>query len=399
MGPPSEDAIITIPSHRVSSRRPSRAVSPSGAFVGRRGDLRIVNLQKFYDGVPAVDGIDLTVPKGTYCCLLGPSGCGKTSTLRMIAGHEAVSHGEIFIGEEMVNDIPPERRPTSMMFQNYALFPHLDCLGNVAFSLRMRGSGKAERRRKAMDALRFVHMEGFAGRLPSQLSSGQQQRVALARAIVTDPQVLLLDEPLSALDPYLRVRMRAELRRIQTELGITFLHVTHSQEEAMALSDLVVVMTEGRLQQSGPPRVVYDHPANETVARFIGEYNMIGGRITGYDGGRLVLEGAGKCRFLIGNASGRLGDPVSFAVRADRVSLVPFTTATPDSANTLPAVIRLVEYQGSCVLLRLNVTGVDELTVIVGDKSFFKAPFSVGDRVAATWSLEDATVLKDTSPI
>jgi len=189
-------------------------------------DVTLTAVTKRYGSVVAVDAINLTVPKGTYCCLLGPSGCGKTTTLRMIAGHERVSDGEIMLGRQTVDDLPPARRRTAMMFQNYALFPHLKCLDNVAFSLKVRGVGKAERRQQAYDMLRLVQMEAFAERLSSQLSGGQQQRVALARALMTHPRVLLLDEPLSALDPYLRGRMREELRRLQGELGITF-HSCH----------------------------------------------------------------------------------------------------------------------------------------------------------------------------
>jgi putative spermidine/putrescine transport system ATP-binding protein len=195
-----------------------------------RFDVELVAVTKRYERVVAVDEISLRIPPASYCCLLGPSGCGKTSTLRMIAGHELVSDGDILIRDRNVTDLPPARRGTAMMFQSYALFPHLNCLDNVAFSLKMRGVGKAERHARAREFLELVEMSDFADRLPAQLSGGQQQRIALARSLITEPEVLLLDEPLSALDPFLRVRMREELKRLQRELGISFIHVTHSQD-------------------------------------------------------------------------------------------------------------------------------------------------------------------------
>ena len=215
--------------------------------------VELVGVSKLYGTTRAVDNVSLKIPDGSYCCLLGPSGCGKTSTLRMIAGHEGISEGDITIGDEVVNDLPPVRRGTAMMFQSYALFPHLSCLDNVAFSLHMRGVDKVERRQQAERMLERVHMEKYAERLPAQLSGGQQQRVALARALITNPRVLLLDEPLSALDPFLRVQMREELKRLQADTGLTFVHVTHGQDEAMALADIMVVMNGGRLVQAGPP--------------------------------------------------------------------------------------------------------------------------------------------------
>jgi putative spermidine/putrescine transport system ATP-binding protein len=219
-----------------------------------RYDVELVAVTKRFGATVAVDRVSLRIPSASYCCLLGPSGCGKTTTLRMIAGHEAATEGDILIDGHNVTDLPPVKRGTAMMFQSYALFPHLNCLDNVAFSQEMRGVAKAERHRTAREFLARVHMEPFAQRLPSQLSGGQQQRVALARALIMRPRVLLLDEPLSALDPFLRTRVREELKRLQRELGITFIHVTHSQDEAMAMADLMVVMDEGEIRQVGPPQ-------------------------------------------------------------------------------------------------------------------------------------------------
>ena len=232
--------------------------------------LELTALVKRYGDTVAVAGIDLKIPSASYCCLLGPSGCGKTSTLRMIAGHETVSSGEILLGGKYITHSAPADRGTAMMFQSYALFPHLSVLDNVAFSWKMRGRSQPERHKRAMELLDLVSMGALAQRLPSQLSGGQHQRVALARALMTEPRVLLLDEPLSALDPFLRVQMRAELKRWQQELGFTFVHVTHSQEEAMALADQVVVMNNARIEQAGSPREVFNAPRSEFVARFMG---------------------------------------------------------------------------------------------------------------------------------
>ena len=230
--------------------------------------IEVVGLTKRYAlGKPAVDDINLRIASGSYCCLLGPSGCGKSTTLRMIAGHESVSSGDILLENRNITDLPAAARGTAMMFQSFALFPHLSALDNVAFSLKMRGMGKAERQKKAQDLLERVAMGQLAQRKPGELSGGQQQRVALARARITQPRVLLLDEPLSALDPFLRIQMRAELRRWQKELGLTFVHVTHSQEEAMALADTMVVMNHGLIEQVGSPHEVYNRPCNEFVAR------------------------------------------------------------------------------------------------------------------------------------
>ena len=226
-------------------------------------DLELVKLTKRYGDTVAVDAIDHMFPAGTYACLLGPSGCGKSSTLRMIAGHETVSDGSILLGGRDVSHLPPAKRGTAMMFQSYALFPHLSVAENVSFSLKMKGTDAATRRKRALEMLELVDMTSFADRLPDQLSGGQQQRVALARALITEPQVLLLDEPLSALDPFLRIRMRAELKRLQRELGITFVHVTHGQDEALALADEIVVMNNAVIEQAGPARDVFNAPKTD----------------------------------------------------------------------------------------------------------------------------------------
>src|SRR5882672_7809471 len=231
------------------------------------GEVAVVGVTKRFGETTAVKDLSLTIPHGSYCCLLGPSGCGKTTILRMIAGHKKPTAGDIRIGGQSVLGLPQMQRGTAMMFQSYALFPHRSVLDNVAFSLKMRGAGLAERHAKARELLTKVQLENFADRLPAQLSGGQQQRVALARALITNPRVLLLDEPLSALDEYLRLRMRGELRRVQKELGITFIHVTHTQLEAIAVADTVVVMAQGRIEQAASAREIYVAPHRRSAAR------------------------------------------------------------------------------------------------------------------------------------
>src|ERR671922_2211833 len=253
------------------------------------GDLELINVTKRFGQTLAVEGIHLRVPHGSYCCLLGPSGCGKTTLLRLMAGHETPTTGDVRIGGESVLGLPPLRRGTAMMFQHYALFPHLTVLDNVAFTLKMRGMGKAERRRRAHDMLAQVQMDRLAERLPAQLSGGQQQRVALARALITNPRVLLLDEPLSALDEFLRLHMRGELRRMQQELGITFVHVPHTQLEAIGVADMVVVMAQGRIEQAGTAQEIYTRPRNACVARFMGGHNVLSGHVAAVANGMTTL--------------------------------------------------------------------------------------------------------------
>src|SRR5271156_987820 len=291
----------------------------------QRGDIEMAGLCKSYDGVhTVVQGINLKIPNGAYCCFLGPSGCGKTTILRMIAGHEDPTDGEILIGGENVVGLPPVERRTAMMFQSYALFPHLSVRDNIAFSLRVRGVPKAERLKAADAMIDKVKLTELRDRLPNQLSGGQQQRVALARAAITEPRVLLLDEPLSALDEQLRVRMRLELQRMQRDLGITFVHVTPSQLEAIALADMVVVMDRGQIIQAGPARDVYATPRDRHVAEFLGGQNVFSGRVGAIEGDRvsLVAPEFKAVAVPIGNARLSAGDTIDVAVRRDDIDLV-----------------------------------------------------------------------------
>jgi putative spermidine/putrescine transport system ATP-binding protein len=336
--------------------------------MAKRPDVELVAVTKRYGEALAVDTVSLRIPAGSYCCLLGPSGCGKTTTLRMIAGHEEATEGDIILGAENITHLPPAARGTAMMFQSYALFPHLDCTDNVAFSLRMRGVDKDKRRAQALEMLKRVQMEPFAGRLPAQLSGGQQQRVALARALITDPQVLLLDEPLSALDPFLRVKMREELKALQTRLGISFIHVTHSQDEAMALADLVVVMNHGRIEQAATAREVFNKPASAFVARFIGGHNVLPAAVARTRGeGELV------------------------AIRADRMIVQPGNA--PLDATSLSGITRSVEYLGSTVQVGVDVAGLETLSAVVPEARFDADPVAPGQPVVLSWTPKDVHVL------
>jgi putative spermidine/putrescine transport system ATP-binding protein len=336
--------------------------------MANKPDIELVALTKRYGSAVAVDAINLKIPAGSYCCLLGPSGCGKTTTLRMIAGHEEASDGDVILGADNITNLPPAARGTAMMFQSYALFPHLNCVDNVAFSLKMRGIDKDTRRRRAMELLRLVQMEPFAQRLPAQLSGGQQQRVALARALITDPQVLLLDEPLSALDPFLRIRMREELKGLQTRLGISFIHVTHSQDEAMALADLVVVMNQGKIEQAASAREVYNKPASAFVAKFIGGHNVIPAA---------VARSKGEGEFV--------------AIRADRMTIQP--GSAPTDATSLSGVARSVEYLGATVQVGIDVAGLEPLSAVISEQRFDAAPVAPGQAVTLSWMPGDVHVL------
>jgi putative spermidine/putrescine transport system ATP-binding protein len=329
--------------------------------------LELVQLTKKYGGVTAVDAVNLKIPAGSYCCLLGPSGCGKTSTLRMVAGHESATSGDILVGPKNVTDLPPAGRNTAMMFQSYALFPHLSVIDNVAFALKMKGVAKAARHAEARKLLELVDMQPYAARLPAQLSGGQQQRVALARALITSPQILLLDEPLSALDPFLRLRMRTELKKLQRELGISFIHVTHGQDEAMALADIVVLMNGGRIEQQGSPREIFNHPRTEFTAKFIGSHNVI----------------------AIGNET--------IAVREDRLKLRRPGEAV--NGQSIAGTISEVEYQGTYIRIAIAAEGGTDISVQLTEDQFDAANYAVGERVLATWDPAQASPLKTRSSV
>jgi iron(III) transport system ATP-binding protein len=310
--------------------------------------------------VTAVDGVSLEVREGELVTFLGPSGCGKTTALRIVAGFEHPTSGRVFIGGQEVTHLPPHVRNTAMVFQSYAIFPHLTVAQNVAFGLEMRGIPKREIPAKVQGILEMVELAGLEHRAPEQLSGGQQQRVALARAIITEPRVLLFDEPLSNLDAKLREQMRGEVRRLQQRLGITSIYVTHDQAEAMALSDRIVVMEAGRVQQEGSPLDVYARPANRFVADFIGRVNFLEGRVASVGSGGLTMDVRGR-RLVVPGSSAPLaaGDPATLVVRPETIRLSPAV-----GASAFSGMIRRATYLGATVEYELEWEGATILAVI-----------------------------------
>jgi putative spermidine/putrescine transport system ATP-binding protein len=370
-------------------------MKPSEQQSTARGSIELAAVTKRFGETVAVKNIDLKIPGGAYCCLLGPSGCGKTTILRMIAGHESPTDGAVLIDGENVVGLPPVRRGTAMMFQSYALFPHLSCADNVAFNLKVRGTPKHERRQRALEMLDRVHMKAFADRLPAQLSGGQQQRIALARSLITNPRVLLLDEPLSALDEFLRLQMRGELRRIQDEFGITFIHVTHTQMEAIALADMVVVMDQGQIEQAASAREVYDSPRTSYVARFMGGQNVLSGTVVGHEGGAVTIKSGTKQIKLTAPATAPAGGSLFEAsVRRDHVRLSRTTTAgDAPGVNAVIGRVAAIEYQGTWLKITIEDACAEEFVVSVPDNVFFADPLKVGDAVLAQWDAKEVHFL------
>jgi spermidine/putrescine transport system ATP-binding protein len=326
------------------------------------GEVRLVGLEKRFEDVTAVAGIDLDVPGGEFFALLGPSGCGKTTTLRLVAGFEQPTAGRILLDGVDMARTPPHKRKVNTVFQSYALFPFLDVADNVAFGLRFQDVGKAEARRRVAEALALVQLQGLERRRPAQLSGGQQQRVALARALVLSPSVLLLDEPLGALDAKLRKALQVELKALQETVGITFIYVTHDQEEALTMSDRLAVMAGGRIEQVGAPAQLYEEPATTYVAGFLGVANLFPATAKGADGG-------GRCRLRLGDfdleAAG--GDTaaageVRVVIRPERVQLEPYGSSGP---NRVPGMVERLVYQGPATQLVVRLANGESLQALV----------------------------------
>jgi spermidine/putrescine transport system ATP-binding protein len=345
-------------------------------------DLKLAGITKRFPGFTAVESLELTIPAGSFFALLGPSGCGKTTTLRMVAGLETPTEGRILIGGRDVTDRKPHQRPVNTVFQSYALFPHMTVLRNVMFGPGRRRVPDAQRR--AHEALQLVELEHLAGRRPSQLSGGQQQRVALARAIVNRPAVLLLDEPLGALDLKLRRQMQLELKGIQNEVGLTFVHVTHDQEEAMTMADTVAVMNRGRIEQMGAPEDLYELPQTAFVANFLGQSNLFAGTVVS-GGERLVVEVAGRRLGVLADRARRRTGTVTLGVRPEKLQLQTSEPRPSDGVNVLgPGRVSDVSFSGVSTQYLVEVPGIGTITVFAQNMASGPTVDS-GSEVWVTW--------------
>jgi spermidine/putrescine transport system ATP-binding protein len=354
------------------------------------GEVQLVDLVKRFGDFTAVAGINLEMPSGEFFSLLGPSGCGKTTSLRMIAGFERPSEGQILLDGVDMAQTPPHKRNVNTVFQNYALFPHLTVEENVAFGLKYKKATKQETKERVGHALELVALTGFGHRRPSQLSGGQQQRVALARALILNPAVLLLDEPLGALDAKLRKRLQIELKALQEEVGITFIYVTHDQEEALTMSDRIAVMSQGRVEQVGPPKEIYEEPATAYVADFLGVSNLMDATASG--------TGAGGCKVALGEFALVAGqgeaDTVGAAkitIRPERVELLPQGTT---GQNHLPAMVERVVYVGSVLQVILHLAAGQTIQAWQQNEGG-ALPYTSGAAVTAHFPPEALRVLPD----
>jgi len=356
-------------------------------------DVRLERVTKRFGEVVAVDDLTLDVAHGEFFSLLGPSGCGKTTSLRMIGGFEEPSIGTIFLAGRDVTSLPSYRRDVNTVFQSYALFPHLDVFENVAFGLRRKKVPKPDIGVQVREVLRLVDLPGFEKRKTSQLSGGQQQRVALARALVNQPRVLLLDEPLGALDAKLRKQMQLELKRIQTEVRITFLYVTHDQEEAMTMSDRIAVMRHGKIEQIGSPEDVYERPATEFVAGFLGASNLLDGEVKDRRGDRatVVVEGTFSVAVPADHVDGA-GSHIRLGVRPEKIKLQEDGPSRQQGWNCLPGTLRMATFVG--IAHHYEVDGPGGRTITVYEQNLAgKAAVRTGDAVNITWRPEDTFVI------
>jgi spermidine/putrescine transport system ATP-binding protein len=363
-------------------------------------EIRLVGLTKVYGDVRAVDDVDLDIQAGEFFSLLGPSGCGKTTTLRMIGGFESPTSGRIELQGRDVSRDPPERRPVNMVFQSYALFPHLNVFDNVGFGLRRHKVADREVRQRVAESLELVRLTGYDRRKPDQLSGGQQQRVALARALVNRPTVLLLDEPLGALDLKLRKQLQVELKRIQQEVGITFVYVTHDQEEALALSDRIAVMQTGRVEQLGTPEELYDRPQTRFVAGFIGTTNLLPGTVEALEGEAAVVRLTTGDRCLVDRAGRVVGQEIELAVRPEAVELRPIDDGVPDSLPRAPFALRgRIEqsaYLGTSINYLVRTAGGLPIAAVVPRSA---GRMATGCDVGVQWRIQDALVLAERTRI
>jgi spermidine/putrescine transport system ATP-binding protein len=352
-------------------------------------DIHLEGVTKRFGSMVAVDDLTLSISRGSFYALLGPSGCGKTTTLRMVGGFEDPTAGRVELGGQDVTDLPPYKRDVNTVFQSYALFPHLTVEKNVSFGLERKKIAKDEVKRRVDDMLELVQLNGLANRKPAQLSGGQQQRVALARALVNRPRALLLDEPLGALDLRLRRQLQIELKRIQQEVGITFVHVTHDQEEAMTMADRIAVMNAGRIEQAGSATELYEHPQTAFVAKFLGVSNLIdgkpgaGGTFETHDGATL------RCG---PDAPEQNGGALQAGVRPEKITLLPATEQAPPGANVLRGTLTLASFLGTAIQYLVTTQGGEELTVVQQNSGAQQA-LGPGQDVLLAWSPDHTFVV------
>jgi len=355
-------------------------------------DVVFENVSKQFGDFWAVKDFSLKISKGEYIAFLGPSGCGKTTTLRILAGHEEATEGDIFIRDQCVNDLAPGERDTSLMFQSFALFPHMNVRRNVEFGLRMRGIETAERAKMVNRTLETVGLKELATRKPAELSGGQQQRVALARALVTEPAVLLLDEPLGSLDELLRIKIRGELKNLQRKLGITFIHVTHNQDECLTMGDRLIVMNEGIVKQIGTAYEIFTAPQTFFVASFVGDNFILDGEIESVNGTLITVETKrGVFKIDTERNLPQKGKRVGFSIRADLVFVIDETDNNMD--NRLSGIVEFVEYVGYIVKLRIRLDWGEEIIAKETQDVYFQKPYREGDKVNVGWEAKDAVFL------
>ena len=358
-------------------------------------NVQLVDVTKRFGETIAVDQVNLDIKEGEFFTLLGPSGCGKTTTLRLIAGFYTPDEGKIFFGERLINPVPPFKRNTGMVFQNYAIFPHMNVFNNVAYGLKTRKVRYKDLKRKVLEVLELVRMEGLEKRLPSQLSGGQQQRIALARALVIEPDVLLLDEPLSNLDAKLRVEMRTEIRKIQRRLKITSIYVTHDQEEALCISDRMAVMNHGRIEQMGTPRDVYEDPQNHFVANFIGVTNFFRGRLNSVDQAREVATLDTMHGFPLKikyDGESKVGSDILASLRPEAIEINELEETRPD-LNTVNGVVKLVSYLGDAVRYEVE-TDYGEIIKVDIHNPLGKRVFREGEKVSIMFQHSDVRIVR-----
>ena len=356
-----------------------------------KGEVTLVALTKRFDDVTAVDSVDLHISSGEFFSLLGPSGCGKTTTLRMIAGFEDPTSGQILLDGEDVADRPPYKRNVNTVFQSYALFPHLRVFDNVAFGLRRAGVDKGEVKSRVADALAQVELTGLERRKPAQLSGGQQQRVALARALVLRPAVVLLDEPLGALDAQIRRSLQVELKKLQEEVGLTFIYVTHDQEEALTMSDRLAVMNAGRIEQLGGPHDVYEQPDTTFVAAFLGISNLISGVARPANGNRCTIT-VGEFELQADTGSTATQGPTKVMIRPERIRIEPHEST---GENRIPGIVERVVYRGNADQVFIRAAGGDQLQALVQNAGTDRQ-YEAGDAVRLHLPAQALRVLADT---